>query len=258
MIRQGKARYYVNRVFFAVNVIFTGFILSCGIEEYYYLPQVPQENIVNLELNNSATVLIPDIAGEYSFASNYSIYYRIYISGENESGQIQLSSDKLRSINSSLSGDYSAFEPYTDPLRTSVNTSSIGTLFKNRYYYELELDGADVRNILTTSGGTLTFQFPLPDGECPYLTFNGVRYYLFRSNDGGTFAPEPDRYFFNSAELNDNTNAISAKNADTAPNTAANGYTYVSMYIIAVGLNNLFTPVYSRPTHISIFKLPNP
>jgi hypothetical protein len=35
-------------------------------------------------------------------------------------------------------------------------------------------------------------------------------------------------------------------------------YAYVSMYIIAVGYNNIdFQLIFSKPTHIGIFKLPD-
>jgi hypothetical protein len=208
-------------------------------------------------MNNSATIDIPSISGFY-YATYYSIFYRIYISGQNVDFQIQTSSDALNNINPDLWRDYSAIYPSTDPTNLSANTS-INTVFKNRNYFELELEDENIHdNVLSTSEKVLTFQFPAVPGECPYLILNSEsRMLLSRSSE--LISPVPaDLYFLNSEDLNNIKNAIADINADVAGHTGISQlYAYVSMYIVAVGLNpTLFTPIYSKPTHIGFFKLP--
>ncbi|MDR0302806.1 MAG: hypothetical protein LBI04_10915 [Treponema sp.] len=248
MITRPKKLILFCGVCFAASV----FLLTCGIEEYYYLPQLPERNI-QTQMNTSATISIPPLT-EY-YASNYSIYYRIYISGHPESGTIDTSS--LRStISPSLSSDFDAIYPNTDPTSTTAGTPA-NTLFKNRNYFELELDGVDINDPLKKSGGNISILFPTDTGGFPVLSFDGSEIRLFRSKD--LISPVPDRYFRNTPDLNDPEKATSNINADVAGRSGlSQRYAYVSMYIVAAGLNPVaFTPVYSKPTHISIFRLPD-
>lgn len=229
------------------------FLLSCGIEENYYLPQVPQASIIRIS-NTEATINIPSISGFY-YALFYTIYYRIYISDQNIGAEIQLSNAELRSINSQLATDYSIIFPNTDPVNTTANTAA-NNLFRGRGYFELELDAADFRSMLTPGGGRLVIRFPTATGEYPVAIVNDSEVHLlYRSRD--LITPEPDYYFRNTAELSDSTKAVSNINADVQAGTSQM-HAYVSMYIVAAGQNPTgFTPIYSKPTHISIFKLPN-
>jgi hypothetical protein len=250
----------MNRLKALFYIFLPIFLFSCGLEESYYLPQVPEANI-SRTTNTSATIIIPPIDSvQFYYASNYSIFYRIYISGVDEPSQIQTSNSNLNNINPSLAADFGLIEPYADPTNTSASTS-VDSLFKSRNYFELELEGTRIKeNALAKSGGTITILFPTVTGSRPDLSFSGSNFNLFRSNGEGAFTPEPDRYFFNSPELNADANAISSKNADVAPGRSdiPQRLTYVSMYIVAAGVNpQNFSLIYSKPTHISIFKLPN-
>jgi hypothetical protein len=248
-----KEKYLVILVLIPVYILFTGVFLSCGIEEHYYLEPVPQIRITRV-LNTAATINLLPLT--QSYATHYSIYYRIYISDLLTDGEIQNSSDGLGRINQSLLSDYNIIYPYTDTSNTALNTD-IGNLFRARSYYELELKGFDIKSKLPKSGGTVDIKFLANSGE-PTLTRNGDGIFILsRSNDNGTFALLPDTDFFYSNELVSNTTTDKTKNADVAPNSA-NGHAYVSMYIVSVGTDLVnFTPIYSMPTHISIFKLPN-
>jgi len=227
-------------------------LLSCGIEGSYYLPQI-SESSVGRVFNTAATVQVPAIdMTEHYYASNYVIFYKIYISSLDSNTIIDILNN-----NSRIASDYSALFPYIDP----TSTSSIPSLntFSGRGYYELELEGADIRKtILTTGGGLLNIQFkPIP-GERPSVIFNATReFILYRSNGGGTFNPKPDRYFRGSSDLNDYTNAMPTINADVSAQSGTTEFAYVSMYIVAVGQNpDNFSRLYGKPTHINIFKLP--
>jgi hypothetical protein len=232
------------------------FLFSCGIEEYYFLPQISQGSIQRIS-NTEATINIPSIE-QYYYASNYSIFYRIYISSEDISSEIQTSSEVLNSISPDLSRDFTAIFPSSDPTNTSSITS-VNSLFKNRNYFELDLDGVDIKTVLTTAGGTLRIRFPAAPWGIPTASFDsGGDISIRRSRE--LISPEPrnNSFFQNTAELSDYAKATANINADVAARSGVTSFAYVSMYIVAAGLDPaLFTPIYSKPTHISIFKLPN-
>jgi hypothetical protein len=239
----------------SVNILLAFFLLSCGIDDYYYLEQIPEGNI-RRENNTFATINLPAIPASEHYFSYYKIFYRIYISTENTSSEIQTSQSILTGINPSLYNDYAAIYPSTDPLNTTASTD-VGRLFSGRNYYELELSGdVDIKAVLTP-GRSVIIGFP--GNNIPNISINDTAYILCRSNGEGTFTPEPDRLFLNSVELTDNSKAINTINADVAANSASSSgqrYTYVSMYCVKVGVNNTFSYVYSKPTHANIFKLP--
>jgi hypothetical protein len=221
-------------------------LLSCGIEDIPYLPQVSESGIKR-ELTSKAEITLLSLTG---IATGYIIYYKIYIISS-EFGTVP----ELISNNSRIANDYNTLSRFTDP----TNASSIPTLitFSNSGFYELEIDTLTIRKtILSTSGGIFNIEFPLTPGEKPYI-YNGTEYPLYRSNGGGVFNPKPDRYFFSSTDLNDYANAISTINADVSGQNGVSEFAYASMYIVAVGINQNFSRVYGKPTFINIFKLPD-
>jgi len=245
MLKQPIKRIFLFLSFFSLSALFT----TCGLEEYYYLPQVPEINIIT-ELNTQATINLPSLSGYY-YAQNYKIFYRIYIS------DFQTSSSEtsvFSNINSTLVSDYSAIYPNTDPTSTSMGTSA-GTLFSGRNYYELELYQEDINNILSTSGGNIRILFPTAQGGFPVLSINnGPDIRLYRSGYFFPVNPNDDkRNFRNTTDIN------ISDYADLVPRTGlSQTHAYVSMYIVASGINPTgFTPIYSKPTHISVFKLPD-
>jgi len=231
------------------------FFLSCGIQENYYLPQVPDSYISRTDIS-AAVLNIPSI-DSYSFSRGYRIFYRIYISDVTITGSIGPS--EMNTINSVLANDYNALLPIANPANTTSITNR--NTFINRNYFELELEGRDLSEVLTSAGGTVSINFSQIPGTHPVLTINGNDYFLLRSRGEGTriFSPKPeDRYFFSTPELNayENAGASSDINGDVAGRVDASENAYVSMYIVAVGLDPSFQRVYSKPTHINIFRLP--
>jgi hypothetical protein len=229
-------------------------LVSCGIEDYYYLYPVSAANIT-MRSNISATIRLPGYGMEYYYFTHFTIYYRIYISGRSSAAEIQPS--EMQSINTALYSDYNGIEPYThEDLITTIN---IDNLFVNRHYYTLQLSGADIDSVLDIdSGGTITVDFS-SSLTMPELRIGSSRYPLYRSNGGGIFSPLPqDRFFQNTDDLNKSENVSGTVNADVADRSGISGprYTYASMYIVATGRNNNFSPIYSIPTFIGIFQLP--
>jgi len=230
------------------------YLLSCGLEDSPYLTYIPDSYMTD---NTFARILLPSYP---SYFTHFEIYYRIYISGHPESGLINTSA--LRSqINSSLNSDFQGLYPLTDKTSTSANPSNLDIIFSNRKYFKLTLEGFSIDTLLGNSGLILDISFSGPNGVRPVLMLNGFPYTLQRATSGPglIFSPEPDQNFLNCLELYETANATNLINADVAipnPNTPISPrYTYVSMYIFAIGREYLST-IYSQPTHIGIFRLP--
>jgi len=236
-------------------------LLSCGLEDFLYLDYIPDGTINDV---TSARIQLPSGSAEgySSYFLNFAIFYRIYISGQPESGEINTST--LRSqINSALNSDFQSFYYLTDKTSTSANPSNLETTFNNRKYFKLTLEEDNINKVLGSGslGKTLDIQFSPVNGERPVLMLNGVTYTLRRAVSGPSleFKPVPDdRYFFNHPDLNNSANVTNEINADVAaPNSntpLTPRYTYVSMYIFAIGRDYIST-IYSQPTHIGVFRL---
>jgi len=228
---------------------------SCGIEDYPFLNRVPAGNISQY-LNVRATVDLPD---ETSGFSHFTIFYRIYVSDESIVSQILSTTDMSR-INTTLASDYTGFEPYTT---SDTISTSIATLFSNRKYYTLYVQAASINDLLS-SGQRIIIDFAQLPGRQPTITAGGTDYVLWRTTGserpGESFTPQPNRFFINSTELNRSENATSLINNDVVDKAVSGPrYTYVSMYIVATGYDpTSFVPFYSQPTHVGIFRLPDP
>jgi len=230
-------------------LIIAALCTSCGIERFYYLPQVP-EGYISTEFDTLAEITIPVLDDvQYDFASGYVIFYRIYLSSFE--GFTSSTAGNYNEISQALWSHYVALEPYTDPTKT--NTIETST-FRSRGYYELEIEGSNIMDtVLTKKGGSFSIIFET-DRTHPVIIANGTDYRLFRSTGGQAFSPVPNRYFLNTIEIRDNNNVRPELNADVERFTGATR-AYVSMYIAATGRNQNFTRIYGKPTFINVFKL---
>lgn len=235
------------------SIVYIIVLLSCGVDEYYYLPQVPEGNN-QTDFNTNATVNIPPIPDDYYYAGYYTIFYRIYVSNHLTTSS---SPSEFTLISPNLSSDYNFLLPYTNPVNTSATVSS--NTFNSRKFYELDFEETDKITMLPRTGGTLIIDFSNNHGFIPNASLdNGSVINLRRSSKLLISPDSSDLYFCNTPELRDINNANPNKNADVAGRSGEMRYTYVAMYIVAVGTNpNNFTTVYSKPTFINVFKLPD-
>jgi hypothetical protein len=234
----------------AVSFVF----FACGIEDYIYLEPIPASSVT--QSNNMVIIRLPQVGNMYF--SNFAIFYRIYISGVLLEA---VAPDQYSTLNPSLFSDYNAFLPYTNiATNTTVNTGAVGTLFKNRNYWKLEVEGTNIDGVLAGNGQTVRVDFQEVIGRAPTLERGGTQYVLWRSNGEGTFTPVPDRRFMDTAALNSTNNATALVNADVAPvsGSSSGNYAYAAMYIVAMGNDNNFSPIYSSPTFLGVFRLPLP
>jgi hypothetical protein len=238
-------------------IILSIFIFSCGIEEYFFLPQ---EVFVQAAFATEATIEVQPIPSELYYARGFAIYYRIYISNT-DIPNVQ-EHDRI-TINSTLHSDFNALEPFTNPTNNTSVTNA--NTFRNRNYHELELENFNINNVISTDGGTFQIRFPNFPGDSPVLLTNPntqeeISHDLFRNNGSGIFFQEPDRSFFYTPELVEKTDIPNNINNDVAlrGNNREDMFAYVSMYIVAIGSNpQNFQPIFGKPTHINIFKLTN-
>jgi hypothetical protein len=230
-------------------------------DDYVYLSPV-RESEINIRNNTQATIRLPSISGETTYFSNFVIFYRIYISGSLQAGQI--TPELMRVVNSTLYNDYNGIFPSTSnnsSNTTAVNTA-VGSLFSGRRYYELALAEAGIESVLGTSSQEKTLVIEFPNNARPFLTVGEGRIYeLWRSNGGGTFEPQPNRYFVSDSSLTNSANLIVNKNADAVGGSSSNTgsqYAYVSMYIVKMGRDSqTLGIIYSAPTFIGVFRLPD-
>lgn len=236
-------------------------LMSCGLEPSYVLDYVPDSSVYMTDI--SATIRLPSgtAEGYDNYFTHFVIFYRIYISGIDFAG-IVVTGENRSSINPTLNSDFNSIYPNTDKTSTTVNTSNLESYFFGRRYYRLTLQGADINSVLSggSLGNVMEIFFPTSGTERPRLSIGGGTYTMRRAVDGPgiSFRPLPeDRYFLNHPDLYSSTNATNEINADVATRTQtdpASRYTYVSMYIVAVGKDYL-TTMYSQPTYLGTFKL---
>jgi hypothetical protein len=244
-----------------------GCLGSCGIETYKYLDYV--DSGIPMLLNTTAYITLP--GGQPPYFRYFIIYYRIYISDLPVSGVVD--TGILPQINSILSSDYTYFSSYTNTTSTVVPTT-MGTIFSGRKYFPLELENYSIENVLNTGGGVITLDFAANALLKPALVMGDIRnetpgspytrYQLSRNrrNDNNPYA---DNYYFvnsddvnNGAHISSDSSNINQDVQNSSQNISGQKYTYVSMYILSYGLDDSnFTNIYSIPTFIGIFRMPD-
>ena len=238
-----KQKPFLLLIFF----IIIGFT-TCGIEEYFYLPQIPQGS----ESANEVSITLP--SSSFYYASSYIIYYKIYLSNAAPFlSTINLS--EFPSINSRLAEDWNNLSRFFDSTTTNVPSRSD---FSNRGYFELEFETANILSIGTTDR-SLRINFPSSDPAEIYI--NGTQSGPILRNNNSGFEHSPDRYFRNSSDLriNENAGTTGTHNHDIAPVPNSTGEAlnaYVCMFIVTSGTNPIdFNPILSKPTYLGVFLL---
>jgi len=233
---------------------------SCGIEDIPFIDPIPQGNITQA-MNNRAFVRIPADSPGATF-TNFAVFYRIYVSDTLQASTT--STSVYSAINSTLASDYNSFSGYIDST-TQVNVD-MERVFQNRRYRYLVLEDTNpinkINTVLSESSFGQSLVFDFSSSKRPTMTLENNTYTLWRSDGGGLFSPRPDRYFLNSNELSSPDNINDQINADVVNKTGIPDggmrYTYVAMFIVAVGFNpSTYSNIYSTPSLIHVFLLPD-
>jgi len=254
-----------NSVVLLVSFFSLFCLLSCGLEAFYYV-----DFILNSDMQDTtrATIRLPSSSadGYGNYFTHFIIFYRIYISDIPETALIASTKTNdifNRQLNTALNSDYAFLYPSTDKTSTTVSTANLENTFLNRKYFKLELENANITQILAP-GMIITIFFSQETGVKPTLSImNSASFILLRDSLSiGTNASPVmrTRNFLNHPELYNPNNATPEINADVAKDSKTNAdfrYTYVSMYIAAAGKTFELPPrnIYSQPTFIGVFRL---
>ena len=210
-------------------------LVSCGLESYVYLNPAEVRSYTIF----SAEITLPQQAADEF--RNYIIYYRIYLSS------LQLESSpqvQYNDINTMLFNDYRMLLRYEDD--DNMAPASIDRVFKERKYYSLN----PVNILNSKAGGIVQLDFTT-DSTSPLMLY----YPLPSSVLNGPF--ELLRYDVSLTDRTfNNTKVLENIAADIQDSDTTRVFAYVSMYILAFGVDSNYSPLYSRPKHIGVFRLP--
>jgi len=249
-------------------------LLSCGLDDVPFISPIPDWGWSH-SVTGTTTIRLPSGGDEGygEYFRNFIIFYRIYLSTVLEPADIINEPGQRSSINPTLNTDFGHFVRLTDHTDATVSTAGLDTTFINRGFLRLNLEGADVDTVLGRGslGAAMRIVFAQEFmGQRPRLILNDDRtYYLRRAEHSprfGEFDPEPsgDLSFLNHPALRHGPNVTEQINADVVNRTGVPEidiqHSYVLMYMVAEG-RGLTTPptrVFSQPTFLGIFMLPNP
>ena len=229
---------------------------SCGLETYIYLD--PVESITIRGMNSVSIILPQQPPASSDYFRYYTIYYRIYISDVNLTS---ITNDtQRRQINPNLANHYNVLDPYTTS--DNVSPNALESVFERLKYYFLYVNDAGTARSINTVLGSAIFNAMVEldfTVNPPIMRVNsGTPSVLNRASTN--FTSRPDRLFVNTTgtdNLSDCSIISDIVNADVERIEADSGlFTYVSMYIFAVGIDENYSPLYSKPKHIGIFRLP--
>ena len=235
-------------------LIFTLLVASCGLEIEVFLEPV---QIVSSTSINSVEIILPaNPAPEFRF---YDIYYRIYLS---DYPLTSVTVDSERNlINASLGSHYNTLDRYT--IDDNISPGTLAMVFDNLKYYSISLRGAAGNEralstvLFSPAAGIIRLDFTAYKNSTLVDT-SGISYDILRAVN---FTSLPaDRLLVYSNELGNGGYISNVINADIQNKSSGVGetgqYAYISMYILASGIDNNYSRIISRPKHIGVFRLP--
>lgn len=219
------------------------FITSCGIDSYVFLS--PVEYITFESTNTRTTFRLPNSQDDHCL--NYKIFYKIYLS---KSDNLNIDEDGLWEISDKLSNDSNKTHVYSE--EESLITSAVNYLllyFKNVMYFNENNNEEPYVNLLTKDflgadfkGAELVIDFL---NDPPTISYGETTYTLHR---GVTVDKEDLPFLYNSGFTESN------KDYDILENETYKS-AWVLLVIVGEGFDDNFSPIYSAPRRLGIFKL---
>ena len=238
----------ITKLLYLLLILF----FSCGLETYIYLE--PVENIIIDEVNG-VIINLPSINSQPDEFRHYIIYYSLYLSDHTPAGTV-INDEYRRLINPVLATHFNTLLPLTT--NDIVSASTVISDFNRFSYFPLSIENSlgntvPISSILINDG-VVTIDFTNRDDIGPFVSVNsGTQFPLIRPSTVNP-TPHDNNSLFYSNELI--SEAGQGTNFDVHRNTNT-GRCYISMYIIAFGIDSNYSPIYSRATHLGIFVLPN-
>ena len=277
--RSGKVKGMKKRTNILLCIIPLFFLLSCGLEEFYYIDYIDDANIDIITYESTIIRRLPSNTspGYDTYFDHFNIFYRLYLSNTPYSSVFPDTSH-FSVINSTLNSNFSSIYSTTDKTSTSFNSENLENFFYTRDFFKLALyDVAagkilDADSVLSKSilGGSLEIIFSGNTGDIPMLRISNKEYYLLRADKRSdlTFKtrPKEHRFFLSEEEIRDiaylNKDDLNNYNADVAKLSSADEtyYCYAMMYICAQGITGDMPPrpIFSQPSFLGVFRLPQP
>ena len=230
-------------------------IFSCGLDTYIYLEPVPNPNIIDV---NSVTIYLPSRSSQPDEFRHYIIYYRIYLSNHPPAGT---PNDHWyrNDINPALATHFNILNSLTttDIVSAALVMSEFNRLSYFPLYYESSLGNYLPISSLLTGDGVVYIDFT-PDNIGPFVRINqGADIPLIRSDTANPTPSENNSFFHSEYLISETGQGINSDVHRHEDEYLIINRSYVSMYIIAFGIDNNYSPMYSRATHIGIFLLPD-
>lgn len=217
------------------------FITSCGIDSYVFLS--PVEYITFESANTLTTFRLPNNQDDHCL--NYKIFYKIYLS---KSDNLNIDEDGLWEINEKLSNDSNKTHVYSE--EESSITSAVNYLLLN-FKDVLYIDENSNTNIDLLSQGFLGADFKGAKlvidflNDPPTISYDGITYTLHR----GVTVDKEDLPFIFSNKFTE-----TGKDYDPLDNETYKS-AWVLLVIVGEGFDDNFSPIYSAPRRLGIFKL---
>ena len=224
--------------FLAMLAVFN--LSSCGIENYIYLAPVTSIS----RTIDTISVTLPNGDQPDVFFSGYSIYYKIYKSSRNLTTVI--STADFSSINKTMASDYAKIAPYlsTDAL-SAINmdafftSSSYGLTF---FKLQTQTESENIDNLL--NGSNSSFAIKTDDTSGLVIEISSTKYTLVRSVSN---SQTPNKFIYS-----DNLSGDDVIVSEEGPPTTA----YVLFFIVAYGVDEYGSPIFSRPAMLGVLQLP--
>ncbi|MCL2206028.1 MAG: hypothetical protein FWB82_05855 [Treponema sp.] len=254
-------------------------LTACGLLEGEPFIEAIHSDRIERSFNDRATLDVTGYTPHPTAFSHFAIFYRIYIS---DTPVPSTTTDTFPQINPTLNADFNAIATYIDSETfVGVNMHTLFTGRGFRYLALARLDPAmppphlvpvDTNSVLASmvsevvefsfEGGWQTHPVmrfvnrPIGDPDREFVLWRAT------SHDGIAFDPQPNRLFFNTAELRNAAYINPNMNADVADRTgipaASRLHTFAALFIVGVGMDHAtFSTVYSTPSLIHVFLLPN-
>ena len=239
---------------------------ACGLLEGMPFIDPVQQSDIEPSMDDRATVDLRDYSPHPTAFSHFVIYYRIYISDYVEMAPGPINFGR---INPTLLSNYNTVLPHIDS--DTLFGVNMHNLFSGMNFRYLSLEGNVIDQVLGSAffnrpREERILEFDFGTAQIPVMRIGSDEFILLRAagHQGISFSPRPEhRRFLNTEELRNSEYIDPNFNADvasagTATDPMLRDFTYVAMFIVAVGIDSsTFSTIYSTPSLIHVFRLPD-
>jgi hypothetical protein len=221
-------------------------LASCGIEDYPFIPPVPNANVTASNYNVYVNSPLP-VGNNYFL--QYNIYYRLYQSGTLESGTgTDMTGTVLSTMNSQLASDINAL--FSLVQEDSTSATGVSQLQSRSFLQLFGFEWASCYLDFSTSPPRISVN--APSDENPVPDASDLQRYREMTLPN-------DNYSLSATAISENiptTGSISDINTAGSQGASGFNYYYIALYIAAAGTDPAaYQPIYSRPTFLGVYQV---